>query len=607
MRWLFRRRSRLTPAEQTSERFEWGVVSAVDLVAPAAVEVGRSHLRVEDAYVRTLAVVGYPRYVRAGWLRPLLEFDQPLDVAVHLFPLEPAAVIGSLTRKLVQLQSSRLLDAKAGKIADAEREVATADVERLREQLQRGEERVFAVGLYLTLRAETPAALDALTRRVEATLGTLMVASRRCILQQPAGLRSTVPWGRDHLLATRNLDTTSAATLFPFGTASLSTDRGVLLGTTKQGGAPVILDPFSPRLENASMAVFASSGAGKSYAVKLLLLRGLLLGHEGLVVDPEGEYTMLCQAVDGQEVRLGAASPHVLNPFDLPSAAPSADGERTDPLAEKVVALLDLLGVMLADPDRPLARAETGALDRAIHEAYRRKGITADPATHGRPAPVLADLHALLREEADGYGLADRLERYVSGSLRRVFGGATNVDLARPLVAFNLRDLEDELRPLATLLVAEHVWTRARRGPPRPRRFVVDEAWSIVRRHEGADFLVGLAKRGRKHWLALTTITQDVEDCLGSPQGRAVVANAATTLLMKQGPSSVEAVSAAFRLTEGERRELLAARRGDGLLCALGARIPIRFEASPREHALITTDPAELAAASGGRNGRHAA
>lgn len=589
---LLSRTSRQERARPDRSRFDRGALGVVDLLAPAAAEVHPSYLTVEDAFVRTLAVVSYPRYVHAGWLRPLHELDESLVVSQHLFPLESKDVIQSLTRTLVQLQSSRLLDAKGGKIADAEREVAYADVERLREQLQRGEERVFAVGLYATLRASSLSALDALTRRVESTLGGLMAQSRPCLLQQPAGLRSTVPWGRDHLLTSRNLDTSSVATLFPFSSADLSTERGVLLGVAKQGGTPIILDPFSDQLENASLAVFAKSGAGKSYTVKLLLLRSLLLGREAVVVDPEGEYGTLCQAVDGQEVRLGAASPHVLNPFDLPTETDSAD-----PLAEKVVALLALLGIMLADPGRPLTRAEMGALDRALHATYAQAGISPDPATHGRTPPTLADLYSVLREDGEGYGLADRLERYTSGSLRQLFAGQTNVDLHRRLVAFNLRDLEDELRPLATYLVADFVWTRTRTALRRqPRLFVVDEAWSIVKHTEGASFLAELAKRGRKYWLGLATITQDVEDFLASSQGRAVVANASIQLLMKQDASSIGAVAQAFRLTEGEQRELLAARRGEGLLCALGTRVGLHVEASPGEDALITTNPAQIAA-----------
>jgi hypothetical protein len=589
------------PAVASQVGFARGTLGLVDLLAPAAVEVSPSYLRLEDVYVRTLALVGYPRYVRLGWLRPLLELDEPLDIALHLFPLESAAVIRSLTRKLVQLHSSRLLDARAGKIADAEREVACADVERLRDELQRGQERVFATGLYLTFRAESATALEATTRRIESTLGGLMAQSRRCILQQPAGLRSTVPWGRDHLLLARNLDTTSVATTAVPAVATLSTPRGVLFGAARGAGTPVILDPFSERLENASMAVFAKSGAGKSYAVKLLLLRSLLLGRDAIVVDPEGEYAPLCRAADGQEVRLGAASPHVLNPFDLPATpATGPEDDRLDPLTDKVLSLLGLFGVMLADPERPLGRAEVGALDRALHAAYRRKGINPDPATHLREPPTLADLHAVLREQGDGYGMADRLERYVSGSLRHLFRDQTNVDLSRPLVAFGLRDLDDELRPLATYLIADHAWTRARGRPRRPCLFVAEEAWSVVRHAAGAEFLLRLAKRGRKHWLGLVTVTQDVEDLLGSAHGRAVVANSSIQLLLKQDASSIDAVAAAFKLTEGERRELLAARPGDGLLCALGTRAAIRVEASASEHALITTNPAELAATPAG-------
>jgi conjugal transfer ATP-binding protein TraC len=593
-----RRRTPGTPQVLSTEerRFALGARSLADLLAPAAVEVARDHVRLEYQYARVLVVIGYPRSVSPGWLTPLLEFEHPIEVSLHVHPLETASIVKLLGHKLVQLQSSRLVDLRAGRLADPEREVAFEDAERLRDALQRGEQRVFSVSLYVLLRAGSQRALDDLTRRVETTLDGMLAHSRVAILEQERAFHACLPVGRDDLLAYRNLDTTSLATTFPFTSSSLSMDRGVLYGVATRSQSPVIVDPFDASLENANMAVFAMAGAGKSYFVKLMALRNLLAGVDYLVVDPEDEYRAVCQAADGQYVRLASSSSHHLNPFDLPPAA-SSTSEGIDILAEQVTAVLGLLDVMLAEPGATLNAYERATLDRAIYQAYAACGITTDPDTHARPVPLLLDLQTALDSIATdvGVGLAARLRRYVSGSLAGgLFAGPTNVELNRRLIVFNIQALEEELRPLAMHLIANFVWNRVRRER-RPRLLVIDEAWSLLRYPEGGQFVSGMARRARKYYLGVVTITQDAADFLRSEHGRAVLVNAATKLLLKQDATTVDAIADAFQLTPEERQHLLGARKGEGLLFARGARLALTIEASPAEHRLATTAPRELA------------
>lgn len=590
-----RRRAEPGPLDADERRFALGTRSLADLVAPAAVEVDRDHLRLEYQYARVLTVVGYPRVVSAGWLQPLLDFEQPIELSIHVHPLETPTIVKMLGHKLVQLQSSRLLDVRGGRLADPEREVAFEDAERLRDALQRGEERVFSVSLYVLLRATTLKALDDLTRRVESTLDGMLAHSRVAILEQDRGFTACLPEGRDDLLVYRNLDTSSLVTTFPFTSGTLSMERGVLYGVASRTQSPVVVDPFDSGLENANMAVFAMAGAGKSYFVKLMALRNILAGVDFLIVDPEDEYRALCGAVGGQYIRLASSSPHRLNPFDL--SAPSAEAEGRDALAEKVAALLGLIEVMIAEPGRGLGTYERAVLDRAIYQTYEHAGITSDAATHVRPAPLMRDLHGVLDDTPGelAAALAARIGRFVAGSLASgLFAGPTNVALDRRLVVFNVQQLEQELRPLAIHLIAGFVWNRVQHNR-QPRQLVIDEAWSLLRYPEGGAFVSAMARRARKYYLGLVTITQDVADFLGSEHGRAVLVNAAVKLLMKQDASTIEPVAEAFRLSADERQYLLGAGKGQGLLFARGSRVPLTVEASRAEHRLATTAPRELA------------
>jgi conjugal transfer ATP-binding protein TraC len=588
---------RLTAAE---ERFHSGTRSVADVVSPAGLDAARSHLLLDGRYLRILGLAEYPRYVYANWLGRLVDFDAPLDISLHIDPLDSGTTVRQLTHKLVEFQSSRMLDARSGKIASAEREVAYEDVERLRDALQRGEERVFSASLYLCLRSPAAAALDDLTRRVDAALSGMLASARPALYEMLPGLLSCLPAGQDHLGRCRNLETTSLATMIPFTSSHLSMERGILYGISVHNNSLVIFDPFSRELENANKVVFAKSGAGKSYACKVEALRALMLGVEYYVIDPEDEYRRVCDAVGGQYIRLSGSSAHRINPFDLPAVAGGTEGEDSDSLTERLQSLQGLLGLMLADRGSTLSQREKGALDAALLETYRRVGITRDPQTHKQPAPVLRDLYNLLREQGDSLGLADRLERYVDGSLGQVFSSPTSVDLDRPFVVFNVRDLDADLRPLGVYLIADYIWRQVRTRR-RPRMLLIDEAWSLMQHAEGARFLSSMARQARKYYLGLTTVTQDVEDFLSTPEGHTVLANSSVQLLMRQDSSTIDAVSQTFRLSAGEREFLLACRKGEGLFFAQGNHIALRVEASPMEHSLVTTDPAELVEREDGR------
>jgi len=595
--WRWPRRHHHERAGDHGERFARGEPRIADQIAPGAVELTRDYVRLDRHYLRSLKLTGYPRSVSHGWLAPLLRLGGAVEVSLHLTPQHSGQVVRLLGHKLVQLQSSRLRDDRAGRLENPEREVAVEDAERLRDALQRGHERVFAVGAYLLLRAPTLASLDDLTRRAESLLAGMPAQTRVALYEQDTGLRTCLPHGQDFLLAHRNLDTTSAATMLPIPPALPATDGGVLYGVGHDDHSPLMLDPFHPALENANHVVFAKSGAGKSFFVKLLALRQLIDGAHVVVVDPEDEYRRVCDAVGGARVRLSGATGHRLNPLELPTPAgdvQSKPNDGVDALAEHIASLVGLCGLMVAGAGERLSGHDRAALDRALYRTYSTAGITGDPATHHRPVPLMRDLLGTLRDANDPVAadLAAQLGRYVEGSLAGLFAGPTNVALDRPLTVFDVQGLEQELRPVGLQLVAGHVWSQARREP-RKRLLVVDEAWTLLQHADGGAFLAGMARRARKYQLGVVALTQDVADFLGSDHGRTVLANAAVKLALKQDDSSIGVVDPALDLSPDERRFLLSAAKGEGLLLARGARAMIRIEASDLERRLASTTPAD--------------
>jgi hypothetical protein len=579
-----------------------GIRTLADLIAPGGCEVRVDNLRLDGSYARVLAITGYPRLVTPGWLSVLVETDLPIEVSLHICPLATPGMVRWLGTQIARLESSQLAAKRGERIVDPEREIALEDAERLRERLQRGEERVFAVGLYLLIRARAPRELDELTRRVEEQLDALLAQSRRALWEQERGLHSCVPEARDQLMVPRNLDTSALAATLPFVGPSLAMETGMLVGLNRSSQTPVLLDPFDRSLDNANLAVIAPAGSGKSFFCKLLLLRQLINGTDCIAIDPENEYSRVAEAAGGQTVKLAASSAHHINPFDLPPPTDEAERGEDDPLAERVTALLGLLEVMLSGSNAhtggpvTLDNNERALLDRAIYHTYAEAGITRDIATHSRPSPLVEDLHGVLRGMLGevAASLAVRLERYVKGSLSAgLFAGPTNVDLDSRLVVFNIQQLAGELRPLAIHLIAGWVWARVR-SDRRPRLLIIDEAWSLLRFAEGGAFVAAMARRARKYYLGLVTITQQVADLSGDGCGETILNNAAQVLLLKQKADTIEAATERFRLTADERQLLLGADKGEGLLLVRGNRIPLQVVASDAEYRLATTNPRDL-------------
>ena len=555
------------------------------LLGPHAVVVRPRHLAVGDGVCRSFAVVGYPREVGYGWLAPLLEHPGRLDVALHIEPVRNDLAAERLRRQQARLESARRVDAAKGRLSDPGIEVAAQDAAELSGRLARGQAKLFRLGLYLTVHATDPDALEAECARVKALVSSLLLDAVPATFRSLQGFVTTLPVGIDNLSMRRTLDTDAVAAAFPFSGVDLAGAGGVLYGTTLGGSGLVCWDRFA--LDNHNSVILARSGAGKSYLAKLEALRSLYDGVEVFVVDPEDEYRRLAHAVGGAYLHLGASGVR-LNPFDL---APGPD-----PLTRRALFIHTLVAVLLGEKPDPAA---TAALDRGVLAAYAAVGITADPRTHARPAPVLADLTKALEADPDPVAktLSARLTPFVTGSYRQLFCGPTTTRPEGHLVVISLRDLPDELKAAGTLLTLDAVWRRVADPTTRKRRLVVvDEAWLLMRDPEGAKFLFKAAKSARKHWAGLTVVTQDAADLLGSDLGQAVVANAATQILLRQAPQAIDAVGEAFGLSDGERAFLVSARRGDGLLVtAAHQRVGFCAVASPVEHDLVTTDPVDLA------------
>lgn len=571
--------------EKVAQTLAEGQVKVQDVVAPAALEVDFDHLKVGDTYLRTLFVTGYPRFVGANWLAPIINFDHTLDIAMFYYPVESKGVLDDLRRKIAEMEATIAEAQEKGRVVDPQVQAALEDALALQEQLVKGIERFFQFSFYITIPADSLEELDQVTRRVESTLGSLMLLSRHATLRAEEGLQSTVPTCLDKLQVFRNMDTTSLATTFPFTSSNLTANEGILYGINEHNGSLIIFDRFT--LENANSVLFAKSGAGKSYMVKLEALRSLMFGTEIIVIDPEREYETLANAIGGEYITFSPASPAKINPFDLSATYEEGENE----LALKILSLHTFFKVMIGE----LSPTEDALMDRALIETYRRKGISQDPATHTREAPVLNDLYEVLGGMEGGRPLADRIEQYVVGSLKGVFDQPTTVDIRNTFTVFSTRDLEDKTRPIAMYVILDFIWTRIRRELKK-RILIVDEAWYLMQHPDSAAFMYSIAKRARKYYLGLTTITQDVADFLRSDYGKAIVTNSSVQVLMKQHPAAIDEVAKTFYLSEGEKRLLLAANVGEGLFFAGASHVAIQVVASPEEHPLATSSPKEILA-----------
>jgi len=572
---------------EVEQAFMKGVSDFRDFIAPSSLEIESGHFRLGTLYARAFYVYGYPRQLFTGWLSSIINLDEEIDLSMFIYPVESQVVLENLRKKVSQLEAGLQIDAEKGRVRDPAKQAAIIDAESLRDSLQIGEERFFRLGMYFTIYAKSLEELELVQHKVETILGQQLVYSKPATVQMEQGLNSTLPQMMDQLMVRRNMNTGALATSYPFTSADLTQENGVLYGINMHNSGLVLFDRFT--LENANMVVFAKSGAGKSFAVKLEALRSMMFGTEIVIIDPENEYERLCDAVGGTYIRMSLNSSTRINPFDLPQVVDKEDGDNA--LRSNLITLHGLMRLMMGGALSPIEEAD---LDQALIDTYAKAGITGDPLTHQTPPPTIGDLYeTLLHMQGTGPGMAQRLRKYTTGTFAGIFSQQSNVNINNHMIVFNIRDLEDELRPVGMYIVLNHIWNRTK-SDKRRRNLIVDEAWQLLKHQDSANFMFSVAKRARKYYLGLTTISQDVEDMMSSQMGRAIVSNSSMQLLLKQSTSAVDVLSAVFKLTSEEKKRLGQFPVGQGLLFAGQNHVHVQILASPTETSLISTSPDEI-------------
>jgi type IV secretory pathway VirB4 component len=559
----------------------------LNIIAPSGVEISANYIKIGDFYAKTLFIFTYPRYISTGWFSPIINMPTMMDISIFVHPMSTALALKNLRKKVTQIEAELSERQEKGLIRDPVLETAYQDIETLRDALQQAREKLFEVGVYITIYAETLEELKKIEDLIINTLEGKLVYTKPALFRQKEGFDSTLPLGLDKLSIHTPLNTGPASSLFPFVSADLSSNKGILYGINMQNNTLIIFDRFS--LENANMVVFAKSGSGKSYATKLQILRSLMMGVDVLVVDPENEYKNLADAVGGSYFKISLTSKNHINPFDIPIIPEGEDP--ADVFKSHILNLTGLIKLMLGQ----ITPEEEALLDKALMETYKSRDIT--PENFNSMAnlypPLLEDLQIILRNTEGGAGMAQRLEKFTTGSYAGFTNAPTNIDIKNRLIVFSIRDLEEELRPIAMYIVLNFVWNIIR-SSLKPRILVIDEAWWMMKYKDSAAFLFGLVKRARKYYLGVTTITQDVEDFLNSDYGRPIVTNSSIQLLLKQSPSSISSLKKAFNLTDGEVALLLEAAVGEGLIFAGLKHAAIKVIASYTEDQIVTTNPEQL-------------
>jgi len=573
------------PTSNPNQKFERGMNSVTDIIAPSSVEVDFGHIRVGDKFHRTYFVVGYPRFVSANWLEPLIDFDESLNISMFVYPSSSSDALDDIKRKIAEMQATLEQQEQDHKVLDPRVSAALEDAMSVQEELAKGIERFFQFSLYVTLIADDQKTLGDASKRLKTLLASILIMAKPATLQMEAGFKASIPLAQDQLYLSRNMDTTSLASTFPFTSATLTQDKGVMYGLNQLNGSLIIFDRFS--LENGNEVVFGKSGAGKSYLIKLEMMRQFMFGTEVIVIDPEGEYGSITSALGGEYLEFTPASPIKINPFDLSGRYEEGQNE----LGLKILSLHALLRIVLGEIDAQ----HDAILDRALIETYRLRGITADPSTQNRQPPLMEDLYKVLlgMEDEVSRDLALRLEKFIKGSMAGIFNQQSNFDIKNPMTVFSTRGLEDQLRPVAMQIILDFIWTRVRKDLKK-RLLVLDEAWYLMKYQDSASFIHGIAKRARKYYLALTTATQDVQDFLSTDYGKAILSNSSIQMILKQSPTEIDLVSQIFYLSDQEKQLLLAANVGEGLFFAGQSHVAMRVVAAPFEHNLITSNPEEL-------------
>ncbi len=568
------------------QNFSQGLVNIKDVIAPSALEVNFNNLVIGSKYFRSYFAVGFPSVVTPNWLEPLINFEYPIDISTFYYPFDTGEILKMLKRKIAEMQATNNITLESGQPSDPVLQQQLKDALTLQEQLAAGNEKFFQYALYLTIHADSLDDLNKVGKNLESTMATLGVIIKVATLQQEECFQTTIPYGVDKVQMLRNLDTTAIATTFPFVSSELTMEKGVLYGINLHNSSLVIFDRFS--LPNANSVVLATSGAGKSYAVKLEAVRSLMLGVDVIIIDPEKEFDRLCAAVGGEYVSFSQDGAQKLNPFELSGIYQKDEDE----LRFKILTLSGLIRILLGGKLEP---EEAAILDRALILTYKEKGITPDPSTHSNEAPLMEDLYKILNAmaEDEAHSMARRLERYLRGSAAGVFDKRSTVDIHNKFTVFSIRDLADDLRPSAMYVMLDYIWTKIKRDK-RKRLLIIDEAWIMMQYEDAARFVYSIAKRARKYGLGLTTITQDVDDFLDSVYGKAIVNNSAMQILLKQSPAAIDKLQKVFYLTDGEKNFLLSSGIGQGIFFAGANHVAIQTVASESEHKLITTNPNEV-------------
>ncbi|HBR80656.1 MAG: Type IV secretory pathway VirB4 component-like protein [Candidatus Uhrbacteria bacterium GW2011_GWE2_45_35] len=573
-----------------------GVVTVRDIIAPASFQVTPNHLLLSGIYSRTLFVITYPRYIGLGWSASIINLNKTFDLAMYFYPVKANIILKQLQKRVGYLEAGLSMDADKGKPRDPLRETALRDIEGLRDALTQGTEHFFQFSFYLTIFAKSLDELDKLSGDIESEFGSKLIFSKKGFYQTEQGFNSTLPLCNDELMISYNMNTSPIAASFPFISSDLTSDNGILYGINRHNNSLILFDRFS--LQNANTVVFATSGAGKSYMVKLEVLRALMMGTDVIIIDPEMEYKHLCDAVGGTYINISLASQSKVNPFDLPK--PKGEEVKTeDIIRSAVITLKGLLRIMIGQPQGGagvigFTPEEDSLLDRALLEAYAKKDIT--PETVDLllvESPILSDLIDVMQGMDGAEELVARLSKYTDGTFSGILNSPTTVETDNQLVIFSVRDLEDELRPMAIYTIVNHIWNTVR-SERKKRILVIDEAWWLMQHEDSAKFIYALVKRCRKYYLGITTITQDVNDFLLSPYGQSIVTNSSMQFLLKQSPASVDLIQKTFNLTDGEKYLLLESGVGEGLFFAGQKHAAVKVVASYTEDQLVTTNPQQL-------------
>lgn len=565
--------------------FREGTVRVRDIISPSAFKVTPSYLELGGKFVRSLFVINYPRYISVGWFAPIINYSVTMDISMFFYPIPSEVVLKQLKNKVGVLEAQLISDAEKGAPRDPIRETALQDIERLRDDLTQGIEKFFQYALYVTIYTNSKEELDNLTDRVESLFGSKLVYTKRTLYQAEQGFNSTLPLGNDELMISFNMNSSPVASSFPFISSELTSDNGILYGVNRHNNSLILFDRFS--LQNANSVVFATSGAGKSYAIKLEVLRSLMMGTEVIIIDPEKEYKHLSDAVGGTYINLSLSGESKINPFDLPRAVD--DAKPADIIRSAIITIKGLMRLMLGN----LSHQEDSIIDRALLETYEKKDINAEVDLSQIEPPLMSDFEEVLSGMEGGDDLVLRLKKYTEGTFSGLFNSPTNIDMKNQLITFSVRDLEDELRPIAIYMIVNYIWNIVR-SEMKKRILVIDEAWWLMQNEDSAKFIYALVKRCRKYYLGVTTITQDVNDFLHSPYGQAIVTNSSLQLLLKQSPAAIDVIKKTFLLTEGEKYLLLEGSVGEGIFFAGSKHAAIKVVASYTEDQLITSDPKQL-------------